>query len=60
MKTTRFVGLSLRLVGMLAVVGGLVIIAVSSTRTAVLIGGAIVVIGGLLAHWVRRAVDRRP
>jgi hypothetical protein len=60
MKTTRFVELSLRLVGMLAVIGGLAIIAFSSTRTGALIGGGIVVVGGLLAHWVRRAAERRP
>jgi hypothetical protein len=59
MSLNRRVQIALRLTGMLAVIGGLAVVLLASTRTGTLIGGGIVVVGGLLAHWVRRAAARK-
>ena len=59
MADTRVLQFVLRLLGLLAIIGGLAIIALSSSAVGAVGGGLVVVFGGLAAHWARRSVARQ-
>jgi hypothetical protein len=58
MADTRVLEFVLRLLGLLAIIGGLAIIALSSSTVGAVGGALVVVFGGLAAHWARRGVAR--